>query len=158
MPTSEMVSACAKASTSAASEPALTPYHIQVFDMYTLVNNITIYRPADSISPALDLLDNGYIAKTPAHPQVAVSVKTLELLYRLRQRKASFSIEAFAKVVCDYYTVCTAICYHFTQTTILIDPVPLLSSKSVRGHFRSVHPNQTRHRKSTERCPRMGFI
>lgn len=82
------------------------PYHIKTYDIFSLQDEITVYRPANSVSPALDLLEHGYIAKTPGRPEVAVSIKTLELLYRLRQRKASFSIEAFAKVVCDYYMVC----------------------------------------------------
>ncbi|EKM48904.1 uncharacterized protein PHACADRAFT_107991 [Phanerochaete carnosa HHB-10118-sp] len=81
------------------------PYCIKTYDIFTLQNEITVFRPADSTSPALDLLEHGYIAKTPGRPEVAVSVKTLDLLYRLRQRKASFSIEAFAKVVCDYYMI-----------------------------------------------------
>ncbi|KAI0686720.1 hypothetical protein BC835DRAFT_1408502 [Cytidiella melzeri] len=42
---------------------------------------------------------------TPSRPTVAVSLKTLELLYRLRQCKASYSVEAFTKVICDYYQV-----------------------------------------------------
>ncbi|KAI0701463.1 hypothetical protein BC835DRAFT_1404505 [Cytidiella melzeri] len=59
----------------------------------------------NSISPALDLMRNGYVAKSPSKPTVAVSIDTLALLYRLRQRKPSYSIEAFAKVVCDYYNM-----------------------------------------------------
>ncbi|KAI0686688.1 hypothetical protein BC835DRAFT_1417541 [Cytidiella melzeri] len=47
----------------------------------------------------------GYLAKTSSRPTVAISLKTLELLYRLRQRKASYSVEAFAKVLCDYYQI-----------------------------------------------------
>ncbi|KAI0346613.1 hypothetical protein BDW22DRAFT_1462444 [Trametopsis cervina] len=62
-------------------------------------------RDAGRISPALDLMRHGFLAKTPTRPTAAVSVKTLELLYRLRQRKASYSIEAFTKVLCDYYQI-----------------------------------------------------
>ncbi|KAI0684178.1 hypothetical protein BC835DRAFT_1409208 [Cytidiella melzeri] len=46
---------------------------------------------------------HGFLAKSPSKPTIAISLKTLELLYRLRQRKASYSIEAFTKVLCDYY-------------------------------------------------------
>ena len=98
--------ACNTASTNITPEPPHIPYHVQIYDIHTLKSSLTILRPAHSTSAALDLLDHGYIAKTPGRPEVAVAVKTLELLYRLRQRKASFSIEAFAKVVCDYYQVC----------------------------------------------------
>lgn len=114
-------------------QPRVT-YHVKVYDLFTLQDKITIFRPADSISPALDLLEHGYLARTPRRPEVAVSIKTLDLLYRLRQRKASFSIEAFAKVVCDYYMVrssrldliipdryCVQIPYHDTLRRVFAD-------------------------------------
>lgn len=82
-------------------------YTLEVYDIWTLKKELTIMRRADSTSVALDLMERGYIAKTPQRPFKAVSVRTLELLYRLRQRKASFSIEAFAKVLSDYYNVST---------------------------------------------------
>ncbi len=75
------------------------------FDLFTLVEDIKINRREDSLSPAIDLARHGWIAKTPENPGTAVSIKTLELLYRLRQRKPSFSAEAFTKVMCDYYRV-----------------------------------------------------
>lgn len=56
-------------------------------------------------SPAIDLMAQGWVSKTPEHPSVAVSIATLDLFHRLRQRKPSFSVEAFTKVVCDYYMV-----------------------------------------------------
>ena len=55
-------------------------------------------------------MEHGYLAKSPTKPQVAVSIRTLELLYRIRNRKSSFSIEAFAKLVCDYYMVSDSFC------------------------------------------------
>ncbi|KAI0685393.1 hypothetical protein BC835DRAFT_1290305, partial [Cytidiella melzeri] len=51
------------------------------------------------------LMMHGYIAKSPSRPTIAVSVDTLKWLYHLRQRKPNYSIEAFAKVVCDYYNI-----------------------------------------------------
>lgn len=80
-------------------------YTVQVFCLFTLERSATILRPPESVSAAVDLMANGYVAKSPAQPTIVVSLKTLELLYRLRRRKASFSIEAFAKLVCDYYQV-----------------------------------------------------
>jgi hypothetical protein len=82
-------------------------YRVSIYDLKSLARTITILRNADSLSPALNLMRHGYLAKSPARPTVAVSINTLELLYRIRQRKPSFSIEAFAKVVCDHYNVCT---------------------------------------------------
>ena len=89
--------------TPGASSPAT--WEFDLFDLFTLETNGRITRRTDSDSPALDLMEHGYVAKTPERPQVAVSVRTLQLLHRLHNRKPSFSIEAFAKVVCDYYSV-----------------------------------------------------
>lgn len=98
---------------SASSQPTTTSplstlqyeYTVEVYDIRTLRTELTIDRSPDSTSPAIDLIRHGYIAKTPRKPTVAVSIDTLQLLYRFRQRKASISMEAFAKVVCDYYSV-----------------------------------------------------
>ena len=80
-------------------------YTVNTFDIFTVEKEITVKRKQSSTSVVLDLMQHGYLAKSPAEPTVAISMRTLELLYRLRQRKASFSIEAFAKVICDYYQV-----------------------------------------------------
>ncbi|KAI0681926.1 hypothetical protein BC835DRAFT_1311737, partial [Cytidiella melzeri] len=80
-------------------------YTVNVFNIDTLARLLTVHQRADSISPALDLMRNGYVAKSPSKPTVAVSINTLALLYQLRQRKPLYSIEAFAKVVCDYYNM-----------------------------------------------------
>ena len=87
------------------ASPEHVIFVIKVYDIFTLQSSITIYRTQDSESAAVDLIQHGYIAKTPTYPNVAVSIKTLALLYRIRQRKASMSIEAFAKVICDWYPV-----------------------------------------------------
>ncbi|KAI0683926.1 hypothetical protein BC835DRAFT_1294591 [Cytidiella melzeri] len=78
-------------------------YTVDVICLFSRTTEITVTRLPDSLSPALDLMRHGYLAKTPSRPTIAVSLKTLELLYRLRQRKASYSVEAFTKVLCDYY-------------------------------------------------------
>ena len=79
----------------------------QAFDLFSLVDHVEVNRSEDSSSPAIDLMRHGYVAKTPDNPRAAVSVRTLELFHRLRQRKPSFSAEAFTKVICDYYRVRT---------------------------------------------------
>lgn len=58
-----------------------------------------------ALSVAEALVVNGYLGTTPVTPAVAISLKTLELLRRIRLVKASFSLEAFAKLVCYYYSV-----------------------------------------------------
>lgn len=80
-------------------------FSIPVIDIYTLASTVHITRGTDSISPLDALILHGYLGNSPISPNVAVSVKTLELFRRLRLRKASFSVEAFAKVICDLYSV-----------------------------------------------------
>jgi hypothetical protein len=80
-------------------------WKFDVFDLFLLESQGCVIWQLDSVSSVLDLMQNGYIAKIPGKPQVAVTVRTLELLYYLRNHKALFSIEAFAKVICNYYLV-----------------------------------------------------
>ena len=82
-------------------------WELEVYDLFSLESTLKISRDPSSVSPALDFIRHGYLTKTTKAPNVAVSLCTLELLYRLHQRCASFSVEAFAKVVCDYYQVST---------------------------------------------------
>ena len=81
-------------------------YTVNTYDLWTLETTLSVMREASSTSPALDIAAHGYLVKTPIRPTVAISMRTLELLYRLQQRKASLSMEAFEKVLCDYYLVC----------------------------------------------------
>ncbi len=86
-------------------------YTIHVYDIFTLIPEITISRDPSSPSPALDFIRLGYVVKTPVSPSIALSLTTLELYHRLRLRKPSFSAEAFGKVICDYYKVCHPFLY-----------------------------------------------
>lgn len=81
-------------------------YTVFVYDIFGLSEEVTVMRPFTSISPSVNLMHHGLVAKSPDSPTVAVAVKSLQLLHRFRQWKPSVSIEAFTKVVCDYYTVC----------------------------------------------------
>lgn len=54
---------------------------------------------------AVALMSHGLLSNVPLQPSLALSLTTLELYRRLRLRKPSFSVEAFAKVVCDLYMV-----------------------------------------------------
>ena len=64
-----------------------------------------IPRGEDSKSVAEALMLQGYIGNTPENPTVALSVRTLQLFRHIRLRKPSFSVEAFAQVLCDLYNV-----------------------------------------------------
>lgn len=82
-------------------------FDIPVVDIYSLTTTAHIIRTASSSakSVASALVAHGYLGATPEQPQIAVGLKTLELYRRIRARKASFSIEAFSKVLCDMYGV-----------------------------------------------------
>lgn len=84
--------------------PSSWDFNIKVVDIYTLKLDADIRR-APEVSVAEGLVLNGYLGTSPLSPSFAVSLKTLELYRRLRLRKPSFSVEAFAKVICDFYAV-----------------------------------------------------
>jgi hypothetical protein len=80
-------------------------FDIAVIDIFTLQSTRRIPRTAmERTAPAL--VRCGYIGNTPEQPSLAISIKTVELFRKLRLRKPSFSVKAFAKVICDYYMVC----------------------------------------------------
>jgi hypothetical protein len=87
--------------------PSESPYNftIEAVDIYSLQISALIQRSEDSKSPAVALVDCGYLGTTPTSPTLAISLRTLELYRCIRLRKPSFSIEAFAKVICDLYMV-----------------------------------------------------
>lgn len=79
---------------------------INVIDIYTSQQTrLRVQRASTSISPAVDLMQHGYVSNSPVNPSYAISIKTLELYRRLRLRKASFSAEAYTKVICDLHSV-----------------------------------------------------
>ncbi|CAA7264087.1 unnamed protein product [Cyclocybe aegerita] len=77
---------------------------ISVVDLYTLSTTLHVPRTAEMTTPEALALQ-GYIPSTPLSPTIAISIKTLELFQRIRLCKASFSVEAFSKVLCDLYGV-----------------------------------------------------
>ena len=84
----------------------VVPLTVTVLEVFTLQKSLTIQRPASSTSAPVGLASHGFLAKTPTFPEVAVGFRTLELFHRIRLRKPSLSVEAFTKVLCDYYEVC----------------------------------------------------
>lgn len=115
------------------TSPQTYPYTVDVYDLFTCARRVTVLRDPESTSPALDLLRHGYVAKTPERPTVAVAAKTLELLYRLRQRCPSLSVEAFTKVVLDYYSVSTA--FYSFRVSLNIGPPQIPFRKYLRTLF-----------------------
>ena len=77
-------------------------------DIYTLANTVDIPIHEDQHS-AEAMAAAGYLPNTPVNPSIAISFQTLELLRCLRLFKASFSTEAFAKLLCHKYMVCIVV-------------------------------------------------
>ena len=103
----EMSGSC-PSTPSPSGEPGQTDssfdFSIDTIDLYTLQSTHTIHRTAH-MKTAVALMTQGFLSNVPLRPSIALSLKTLELYRRLRLRKPSFSVEAFAKVVCDLYMV-----------------------------------------------------
>ncbi|KAH9847640.1 hypothetical protein C2E23DRAFT_729996, partial [Lenzites betulinus] len=77
---------------------------MKVYDVYKLVPTVSVsLATATTVGEALIL--EGYLVVSPVKPSYAVSLQTLELLRCIRLFKPSFSIEAFAKLVCYYYCI-----------------------------------------------------
>lgn len=104
-------------------------YSLDVYELFGMETTLTINRPASSTSVAVDIAEHGFLAKTPILPNAAVGFRTLELFHRLRLRKASFSVEAFTRVLCDYYLVCYFMFVNLDVIlTLLTDTISTLSA------------------------------
>lgn len=99
-----------KASNSA--PPLTTPlstehgFTIEVVDLFTLESHAFIPRE-DDILTSVALVNAGYVGHVPHTPSLVFSLRTLEHYRLVRSRKPSFSVEAFSKVICDSYKVCS---------------------------------------------------
>jgi hypothetical protein len=80
-------------------------FNINVVNIYSLDTQAYILHATDSRSLSEALVLQGFLGNAPLNLSIAVSIKTLELYWRIRLRKPLFSVEAFAKVICDLYSV-----------------------------------------------------
>ncbi|KAG1747807.1 uncharacterized protein EDB91DRAFT_1235789 [Suillus paluster] len=82
-------------------------FTINTVDIFTLEQSALISCSANSRSPSIALVLQGYMGNAPYSPSYAVSLWTLEHYRILRLHKPSLSIEAFAKIpyVRTYRTV-----------------------------------------------------
>jgi len=87
-------------------DPVSYDFTMDCVDLYTLSTSINVPCTASVTVPEA-LMIQGYLATSPVDPTFAISIKTLELFRRLRCRKASLSVEAYAKFLCDLYAVRT---------------------------------------------------
>ncbi|THU84014.1 hypothetical protein K435DRAFT_688431 [Dendrothele bispora CBS 962.96] len=77
-------------------------FDISTIDLYTLERTVHILRD-EHTEPSVALVRSGYLGNSPLNPSLAIALRTLELFHTLRLFKASFSVEAFAKVLCHSY-------------------------------------------------------
>lgn len=95
------------------SAPSLTKplstehgFTIEIVDLFTLESH-TFIPCEDDILTSVALVTAGYLGHVPHTPSVVFSLRTLEHYWLIRSRKPSFSVEAFSKVICDSYKVCS---------------------------------------------------
>lgn len=77
---------------------------IGVLDIYSC-DSTAVVAIAEGQTLAEALVTAGYLGTTPISPTLAISLKTLELFRCIRLFKASFSTEAFTKLLCHQYYV-----------------------------------------------------
>ena len=80
-------------------------FSLNSINIYTLESSINVPRAEDIASPVEALALAGYLSPTPISPIIAISISTLKLYRLLHLRKPSFSVKAYAKVICDHYKV-----------------------------------------------------
>ncbi|KAG6894602.1 hypothetical protein C0992_005460 [Termitomyces sp. T32_za158] len=80
-------------------------FMIDIIDIFMLDTQVTIRQAATSKSVAESLVSQGYLGAMPDQPTIALSLWTLDLFLKIKRRKASFSVDAFAKVLCDVYSI-----------------------------------------------------
>ncbi|KAF9231234.1 hypothetical protein BU15DRAFT_90967 [Melanogaster broomeanus] len=99
-------------------------FTIRTVDIFTLSTSAHIPCSADVTSVAEALVQAGFLGNSPINPSISVSFRTLEHYHFLCLWKPSFSVEAFAKVLCDSYQMP----YRRTYRTILADTFDLYLS------------------------------
>ena len=102
-----------------ASAPGDYSFTVDCLDIDTLATSVHIARNAHQRTAEAVVLA-GYLPPSPDQPTIVVALKTLEWLRQLKIVKASFSIEAFTKLICNKYTVRSPFdCHTFTLTWLL---------------------------------------
>ena len=92
---------------------------IGVLDIYSS-DSTAVVAIAEGQTLAEALVTAGYLGTTPISPTLAISLKTLELFRCIRLFKASFSTEAFTKLLCHQYYVSVGLLLHCNLTDFFL--------------------------------------
>lgn len=86
--------------------PAASEYDLEVecIDFFKPRDSITVPRTSRQL-PTEALVRSRFLGATPDKPTITVSIDTLQLFYDIRRFKASYSVEAFTKMICYKYVV-----------------------------------------------------
>ena len=109
----------------ATADPPPTPtseVEINVLDIFSNVTSVQIAIIGNQ-SFAEALVHAGYLGTTPIFLTLAISLRMLELFRVIRLFNASFSIEAFAKMICYMYYVSHSQIHMVGNTDKSLDPV-----------------------------------
>ncbi|KAF8870817.1 hypothetical protein BD779DRAFT_509247 [Infundibulicybe gibba] len=79
-------------------------FTIDVLDIYSLAKEVTIHRSMH-LTAAEALVAAGYLGCSPTQPSLAISLGTLERFRQTQLCEASFSLGAYAKVICELYMI-----------------------------------------------------
>ncbi|KAI1784334.1 hypothetical protein LXA43DRAFT_901762 [Ganoderma leucocontextum] len=101
------------------------------------------------------LVLNRYLGTSPDQPSLAISLKTLELLQCIKLCKASFSIEAFTKLLCHYYSIP----YRRSYRTALTDTfnIYLMLLRAVDRHVCQALGRDSPNWRACNGCPACGY-
>ncbi|KAK7444566.1 hypothetical protein VKT23_015244 [Stygiomarasmius scandens] len=79
-------------------------FGIDVLDIHTMARSALITRD-ENTEASVALVLAGFLGNSPEQPSLAFALPTLDLFFTIRRFKASFSIEAFARVLCHLYKI-----------------------------------------------------
>ncbi len=88
---------------------------LECIDYFSAKKSVVIPRTSTQTA-AEALILHGYFGSSPDQPTFAISLATLQLFHDIRRFKASYSVEAFTKMVCYKYMVRIVMLGHSAST------------------------------------------
>ncbi len=114
-----------------APEASRDTTHDFPIDIISLERKALFRRDAHQIT-VVALAEGGYLAASPVSPTLAISFRTLEYFRQLRLRKASYSVEAFAKVLSDLYGVSALLAIRHGKVMLILRSTHIVDAGAPR--------------------------